>query len=112
LSPYLHKVYGSPEELPLRDLLVALLGPEGRGKSEFKSLQNDELFEPYFGDLALRITNGKNLKCIRALLYGFKDFLGDYPPSVELAKGFLAKYTGLAPHTWYNYVGELRSFMT
>jgi hypothetical protein len=99
------------EDLPLRELLLTLLGPEGRRRLELKNLSNDQLFPLYFGDLALRITNGKNLKCIRALLHGFKDFLGEYPPSAELAKGFLAKYTGLSPHTWYNYVGELKRFM-
>ena len=57
---------------------------------KLKSLQNKELFELYASDLALRITNKKNLTCITALLLKFKDFLGDYPPSPELAKSFLA----------------------
>ncbi len=66
----------------------------------------------YEADLILRIRNEKNLNNILNLLTRFKDFLGSYPPSAELAKGFLAQYTGLKPHTWYNYVGELKRFMT
>ena len=65
----------------------------------------------YEADLILRIRNEKNLKNILHLLTNFKNFLGSYPPSAELAKGFLAQYTGLKPHTWYNYVGELKRFM-
>jgi integrase len=110
-SHQLQKVSGSIEELPLRDLLVALLGPEGRRRMQLRYLPNDKLFAMYQVDLVLRIRNEKNLKNILNLLTRFKDFLGSYPPSEELAKGFLAQYTGLKPHTWYNYVGEMKRFM-
>jgi hypothetical protein len=78
--------------LPLKDLILGLLGSEGRRRLQLKSLQNEELFKLYFSDLALRITNKKNLKCITELLTRFKEFLGGYPPSEELSKSFLAKY--------------------
>ena len=78
---------------------------------ELRYLSNDKLFTMYEADLILRIRNEKNLKNILNLLTRFKDFLGSYPPSPELAKGFLAQYTGLKPHTWYNYVGEMKRFM-
>jgi integrase len=113
-SPRLHfheKVSGSPEELSLRDLLVALLGPEGRRRLQMRNLPNDKLLEMYQADLILRIRNEKNLKNILNLLARFRDFLGSYPPSEELAKGFLSQYTNLKPHTWYNYVGEIKRFM-
>jgi integrase/recombinase XerD len=90
---------------------VALLGPEGRRRLELRYLANDKLFAMYEADLILRIRNEKNLNNIRQLLTRFKDFLGYYPPSEELAKGFLAQYTGLKPHTWYNYVGKIKRFM-
>ena len=107
----LEKVNGSLEDLPLRDLLIALLGPEGRRRLELRYLSNDKLFGMYEADLILRIRNEKNLKNILNLLNRFKDYLGDFPPSEQLCKGFLAQYTGLKPHTWYNYVGEIKRFM-
>lgn len=111
MIPRLHQVYGSPEELPLRDLLVALLGPEGRRRVQLRYLPNDKLFVMYQADLILRIRNEKNLKNIFNFLTRFKNFLGSYPPSEELAKGFLAQFTNVKPHTWYNYVGEIKRFM-
>jgi integrase/recombinase XerD len=90
---------------------VALLGSEGRRRVQLRYLPNDKLFAMYEADLILRIRNEKNLKNIFNLLTRFKNFLGSYPPSEELAKGFLAQYTSLRPHTWYNYVGEIKRFM-
>lgn len=78
---------------------------------QLRYLPNDKLFTLYDADLILRIRNEKNLKSIRYLLNRFKDFLGSFPPSEQLAKGFLSKFTSLKPHTWYNYVGEIKRFM-
>ena len=78
---------------------------------ELRSLSNDKLFAMYEADLVLRIRNEKNLNNILQLLNRFKDYLGEYPPSEQLAKGFLSQYIGLKPHTWYNYVGEIKRFM-
>jgi site-specific recombinase XerD len=99
------------EDLSLKELLITLLSPGVKRTSELKSLQNEELFELYFSDLSLRITNEKNRKCITALLTRFKEFLGDYPPPQELSKSFLAKCINVKPHTFYNYCGELRRSM-
>jgi integrase len=107
----LGKVNGSLEELPLRDLLVALIGPEGRRRLELRYLSNDKLFTMYQAELILRIRNERNLKNIINFLDRFKDYLGQYPPSEPLCKAFLAQYTNLKPHTWYNYVGEIKRFM-
>ena len=78
---------------------------------ELRYLSNDKLFAMYEADLIIRIRNGKNLKNILNLLTRFKDYLGDFPPSEQLCKAFLSQYTRTKPHTWYNYVGELRRFM-
>jgi len=90
---------------------MTLLGPEGRRRVELKYMPNDQVFTLYAADLIIRIRNEKNLKTILQFLNRFKTFLGSYPPSSELAKGFLAQYTGAKPHTWYNYVGEIKRFM-
>ncbi len=78
---------------------------------ELRHLSNDKLFAMYKTDLTLRIRNEKNLNSILQLLNRFKDYLGEYPPSEQLAKDFLSQYIGLKPHTWYNYVGEIKRFM-
>ena len=72
---------------------------------QMRNQPNDKLLTMYEADLVLRIRNEKNLKNILNFLKRFCDFLGSYPPSEELAKGFLAQYTAVKPHTWYNFVG-------
>jgi integrase len=87
------------------------MGPEGRRRLELRQLSNDKLFAMYQAELILRIRNEKNLKNIINLLHRFKDYLNQLPPSESLCKTFLAQYTNLKPHSWYNYVGELKRFM-
>ncbi len=79
---------------------------------ELRQLSNDRLFALYQTDLILRIRNKKNLKNVVNLLGRFKYYLGQYPPSETSCKAFLAQYTNLKPHTWYNYVGEMKRFMS
>jgi integrase len=90
---------------------MGLLGPEGRRRLELRDLSNDKLFLLYEADLKIRIRNERNIKSVLQFLTRFKNYLGTLPPSAELAKGFLALYTGLKPHTWYNYTGEIKRFM-
>ena len=71
-SPRVHHINGSSENLPLRDLLILLLGPEGRRRLELKDLTNDRLFPRYETELILRIKNPKNLKSIVSYLRRFK----------------------------------------
>jgi site-specific recombinase XerD len=97
--------------LPVRELLAVLLGPEGRRRLVLRQKSNQELFDLYDNDLKLRVHSEPNLKGARQLLDKFKDYLHDYPPSPELAKGFLARYVNTKPHTFYNYVGIVKSFM-
>ncbi len=72
---------------------------------------NEELFELYDSDLQLRVHNARNLEGIRQFLAKFKAYLNGYPPSPELAKGFLAQYASHGPHTFYNYVNHIKSFL-
>jgi hypothetical protein len=99
------------ESLSIRKLLEALLGPEGRRKLALREKTNPELFELYDDDLVLRLHNAKNLKDTRTLLGHFIDFLGQFPPSPELAKSFLARYADYNPHTLYRYTHMIKSFM-
>jgi hypothetical protein len=67
------------------------LGPEGKRRLKFRNLPNEELFRLYDSELVLRLHDAKNLSDTRKTLVRFKVHLGQYTPSVELAKGFLAE---------------------
>ena len=76
-----------------------------------RQMNNGDLFQLYDSDLVLRLHNAKNLADTRKILTGFKECLGDYPPSPELVKSFLAQYTNRKPRTLYRYAQMLRVFM-
>jgi integrase len=74
-------------------------------------MNNSDLFQLYDSDLVLRLHNAKNLSDTRRILAKFKQYLNDFPPSPELAKGFLAQYTDRKLRTLYRYAQMLRVFM-
>jgi len=55
-------------------------------------LTNEELFQLCDSDLVVRLHSTKNLSDTRTFLARFNQYLGNYLPSPELAKGFLAQY--------------------
>ena len=76
-----------------------------------RHMTNSELFDLYDSDLVLRLHNAKNLSDTRKILAKFKEYLNSYPPSPEIAKGFLAQYTDRKPRTLYRYAQMIRVFM-
>ena len=76
-----------------------------------RRVTNMELFKLYDSDLVLRLHSPKNLSDTRKFLTRFKEYLGSYPPSPEIAKSFLAQYADRKPRTLYRYVQMLRMFM-
>ena len=76
-----------------------------------RHMTNEELFTLYDNDLVLRLHNVKNLSDTRKMLTKFKEYLNSYPPSPELAKGFLAQYADRKPRTLYRYAQMIRVFM-
>jgi len=99
------------EELGLRELLETLLGPEGRRKLRLRTKSNDELFILYDSDLMLRVHNARTLDNERRLLAKFHGYLNNFPPSPELAKGFLSQYVDRKPRTLARYASTIKSFM-
>ena len=99
------------EELLLRELLEAVLGPEGRRRLMLRHLDKDNLFKLYDSDLVLRLRNAKNLSDTRKMLTRFKEYLNGYPPSPELTKGFLSQFANRKPRTLYRYTQMIRVFM-
>jgi integrase/recombinase XerD len=83
----------------------------GRKRMTLRQLPNDKLFSEYDNDLVMRIHNEKNLKSDRWLLAQFQDYIGNYPPTPELAKGFLSKFKDRMPRTRARYTATIKSFM-
>lgn len=76
-----------------------------------RSKSNDELFGLYEADLRLRVRNPRNLKQDVALLRRFEEYLAGFPPTKELAKGFLAQYAESKPRTLARHAATIRGFM-
>ncbi|MFC2020023.1 tyrosine-type recombinase/integrase [Chloroflexota bacterium] len=74
-------------------------------------MTNNDLFQLYDSDLVLRLRNVKNLSDTRKMLTRFKQYLNEFPPSPDLAKGFLAQYSDRKPRTLYRYAQMIRVFM-
>jgi site-specific recombinase XerD len=90
---------------------MALLGPEGRRQIIIRTLPNEELFRRYDTEIKLRLRNPRNLHDTRKMLGRFNEFLGNFPPTAQLAKDFLAQYTEHKPRTLYRYTMMIKPFM-
>lgn len=53
-----------------------------------RSLANAELFKLYDSEFVLHLHNTKNMTDTRKILAHLQLHLAEYPPSLELAKGF------------------------
>jgi integrase/recombinase XerD len=99
------------EDLPLIEVLPFILGEDGKRKVLLRTRSNQELFELYKTELALRVRNQRNLSLYRQLLDRFHDFLGKYPPSALLAKNFLTRFSSRKAATLYKYTSVIKGFM-
>jgi integrase/recombinase XerD len=100
------------EGLPLTVILEALLGAEGKRRLRLRNMQNKELLELYDADLVLRLHNAKDLADHRKMLARFLlEYLNGFPPTPELAKGFLSQYANHKPRTLARYAKMIKSFM-
>ena len=88
-----------------------LLGDDARRKLELRHMRNDELFQLYETELVLRLRSQKNLEETKKLLQKFKEFLGEYPPSAQLARSFLSQFADRKSSTLRRYATRLRPFM-
>ncbi len=74
-------------------------------------MTNEELFQEYDAELKLRLRNAKDLNDHRRMLDKFRKNIGDYPPSVALAKSFLSQYTDRKPRTLARYTKMIGGLM-
>jgi integrase len=93
------------------ELLETLLGPDGKRRLRLRHMTNDELFKQYDSELLLRLHNAKDLGDHRRILSKFKGYVGGYPITVELAKGFLSQYTNRKARTLARYTKMIGGLM-
>jgi integrase len=88
------------------------LGEDGKRKLRLRQMTNDQLFESYDSDLILKNQSKKGLYEARRVLKHFKDFIGEFPPSPELGKQFLAQFADRKVATKYRYAQILTAFFS
>ncbi len=89
-----------------------ILGTDGKRKLRLRRKTNSELFSLYDSQLILKHRSQAAVEEARRVLGHFKDYLEEYPPTPELAAGFLAQFKDRKPTTLYRYDSILKGFMT
>ena len=92
-------------------MLEVLLGSEGKRKMRLRRKTNPELFQLYQAQLALKHRSQDALGEAKRVLGHFQDYLGEFPPSPELATAFLAQFAQHKPTTLYRYHSIIKTFM-
>jgi integrase/recombinase XerD len=105
-----HVLPDATELLQLRELLYILLGDKGRRQLELRQKTNNELFALYEGELVFRHRSARALHEAKRVLRHFHNFLGEYPPTPELAKSFLSTFKNRKPTTIARYTQILKVF--
>ena len=100
------------ESVTLKEMLEVLLGTEGKRKLRLRHKSNEELFTLYDSQLVMKHRSRDALEEARRVLRHFKRYLGDCPPSSELATGFLAQFADRKPTTLYRYTAIIKGFMS
>ena len=87
-----------------------LLDDKAKRRLSLKRKTNHELFPLYYDRLKVKLTPGQYDQ-YTLILDKYHQFLGEFPPSVELATQFLAQYANHAQATIVRYAGMIRGFM-
>jgi len=86
------------------------LGDKAKRRLSLKRKTNHELFALYYDHLRVKLTPGQ-FDQYTLIIGKFHQFLGEFPPSVELATQFLAQYANHSRATMVRYAGMIRGFM-
>jgi integrase len=92
-------------------MLEMVLGTDGKRKLRLRRKTNDELFSLYDSQLILQYRSQDALAEARRVLGHFKDDLGQFPPTPELATAYLVKFKDRKPNTLYRYASILKGLM-
>jgi len=88
---------------------MTILGEEGRRRLVNRIKTNDQLFADYTDKVKASLSPGY-ARDIEKFLGRFKTFIGNFPPTVELATSFLAQYSHLMQNTRARYCNMLKGF--
>ena len=88
---------------------MMLLGEEGRRKLDNRTKTNQQLFPDYY-DLVSATLSDKYSYESKRLLEKFRAFIGEYPPTTELAVKFLGQFKDRKPNTRARYAYILSAF--
>ena len=77
---------------------------------ELRQKTNDELFALYEGELALHHRSARGIHEAKRVLNHFHNYLGEFPPTPELAKSFLSQFKERKPTTIARYAAILKVF--
>jgi len=87
------------------------LGSEGKRKIRLRRKTNAELFQLYEAQLVLRHRSKEALQEAKRVLSHFREYLGEFPPSPEIAAAFLAQFADHKTTTLYRYHSIVKTFM-
>ena len=94
--------------LQFQDVLGILLGNKGKRYLELRQKTNEELFNLYEGELAFHHRSARGINEAKRILSHFRKFIGESPPTPELAKSFLSNFTDRKPTTLARYAAVLK----
>ena len=77
---------------------------------ELRQKANKELFALYEGELAFHHRSARGIQEARRVLNHFHNYLGEFPPTPELAKSFLSQFKDCKPTTIARYAAILKVF--
>jgi integrase/recombinase XerD len=92
-------------------MLEMLWGSEGKRKIRLHRKTNTELFQLYEAQLILRHRSQEALEEAKRVLSHFREYLGEFPPSPEIAAAFLAQFADRKTTTLYRYHSIIKTFM-
>ena len=87
------------------------MGSEGKRKIRLRRKTNGELFQLYEAQLVLRHRSKVALEEAKRVLSHFREYLGEFPPSPEIATAFLAPFADHKTTTLYRYHSIIKTFM-
>ncbi len=98
------------EQLDIRELLEALLDDRAKRRLSRRRKTNPALFAEYFSALKLKLAPA-TYDAYTLTLTKFKEYLGEFPPSEELAISFLNSFENHKQNTLVRYSNIVRGFM-
>ncbi len=78
---------------------------------ELRQKTNGELFNLYDGELVFHHRSARGLHEAKRILGHFHRYIGEYPPSIELAKSFLGQFSNRKATTLYRYTAIIKGFL-